>query len=187
MKRFYLILLSALFIVIVGTPSAVRSQTLSVLHSFSWSASGPFNDGYAPASYDAAGGQNILVYNGRLYGLTMYGGSDANNVGVLFSCLPDGTDWRILHYFSTVTGGYRPWGSLIEVGGTLYGTTYYGGASGSDQRGTIFSISPFSGLPYTSNYTVLHTFNFPDAIYYPHGTLYHYNGVLYGTCSGGTG
>jgi len=31
-----------------------------------------------------------------------------------------------------------PWAGLIDVNGTLYGTTYYGGASGF---GTVFRVS----------------------------------------------
>lgn len=41
----------------------------------------------------------------------------------------------VLHSFTNTPDGDEPHDALTNVGGTLYGTTYYGGASGN---GTVF-------------------------------------------------
>ncbi|MBM2816460.1 MAG: C-terminal target protein [Ignavibacteria bacterium] len=177
-----------LFILFIAAININYAQSLTVLHNYDWGYSGPYGDGWAPASYSVYGGQDILYYNGRIYGMTLYGGpyTGSGGDGVIFSCEPDGSDYRILYNFEEATYGSRPWGALIEVGGVLYGSTYYGG-SGAGARGILFSINPFNGLPYTPNYTILHTFTYPDDAYYPKGTPYHYNGKLYGLLTGGPG
>jgi uncharacterized repeat protein (TIGR03803 family) len=45
----------------------------------------------------------------------------------------------VLHSFGSSGDGARPYAGLINVNGTLYGTTLEGGANGD---GTIFSITP---------------------------------------------
>jgi uncharacterized repeat protein (TIGR03803 family) len=84
--------------------------------------------------------------------------------------------------------GALPYASLIDVNGTLYGTTYAGGPS---DAGTIFKITT-SGVE-----KVLHYFSYGygDGTY-PFASLTNVNGTLYGTtgeggsssgCHGGCG
>ena len=50
----------------------------------------------------------------------------------------DGPAYRILHKFGGSGDGWFPASALINVKGTLYGTTVRGG---SNNRGTVFSIT----------------------------------------------
>jgi uncharacterized repeat protein (TIGR03803 family) len=81
----------------------------------------------------------------------------------------------------TLTGGgtgNTPYGGLIDVGGTLYGTTSGGGAS---NRGTVFSLSQ-SGTE-----KVLRSFMGGTDGAHPEATLLNVNGTLYGTTTAGGG
>jgi uncharacterized repeat protein (TIGR03803 family) len=66
---------------------------------------------------------------------------------------------------------------LIDVNGTLYGTTYYGGASGCNDVGcgTVFQISP-SG----SGYSTLYDFQGKPDGQHPMSGLTAAQGALYG-------
>ncbi len=75
---------------------------------------------------------------GNLYGATFGGGKG----GIAFELEPRATGpWQefILHEFGTAGDGASPdSGLIIDASGTLYGTTYAGGAN---QAGTAFSIT----------------------------------------------
>src|ERR1700719_222189 len=66
-----------------------------------------------------------------------------------------GSNEKVLHSFAGPPGdGTEPLAGLINVNGTLYGTTIYGGAScGSGGCGTVFSVDPTTGAE-----TVLYSF-----------------------------
>ncbi len=82
-----------------------------------------------------------------LYGTTYQGG--ATNEGALYSVTTSGSE-SVMHSFPTGSNdGYYPEGPLTAVNGTLYGTTYYGGANG---EGVLFSITP------SNSYQVLYNF-----------------------------
>lgn len=87
------------------------------------------------------------------------------------------SSYQVIYRFSGRPGGAQgPWAGLINVDGTLYGTTFLGGASGV---GTVFSVTP-SGTE-----TVLHSFGSSDGIF-PKAGLINVKGTLYGaTFSGG--
>jgi uncharacterized repeat protein (TIGR03803 family) len=93
-------------------------------------------------------------------------------------------EYSVLFSFDS-TDGALPTGDLLNVGGTLYGTTYTGG-SGSyctvgDGCGTVFSVTT-SGTE-----TVIYKFLGPPDGSAPNGGLTDVNGTLYGTTnSGGT-
>jgi uncharacterized repeat protein (TIGR03803 family) len=84
--------------------------------------------------------------------------------------------YRVLYSFAGGSDGEAPLASLIDVHGTLYGTTYAGGAYGN---GTVFSITP-SGTE-----QVLYNFaGSPDGAS-PAASLVDVNGTLYGTTTEG--
>jgi uncharacterized repeat protein (TIGR03803 family) len=99
----------------------------SVLYSF---AGG--NDGAFP------NGGGLLKVGGRLYGTTENGG--ASNHGTVFSVSVKSGAESVLYSFvgSAGSDGAFPLAGLINVAGTLYGTTELGGAN---NLGTIFSLS----------------------------------------------
>lgn len=124
-------------------------------------------------------GSLMQASNGKLYGLTAYGG--AYDSGCLFSWDPSTQAFVKLHDFSS-TSGSIPWGSLIQAAnGKLYGLTSYGGTYGF---GTLFSFDPATG-----QHSKLFDFNGPGLSSngaYPYGDLLEFNtGKLYGMTSGG--
>ncbi|HTZ70450.1 MAG TPA: choice-of-anchor tandem repeat GloVer-containing protein [Acetobacteraceae bacterium] len=137
----------------------LKTGVETVLHSF-----GLGNDGQRPEA-------GLLDVNGTLYGTTFYGG-DYPNGGTLFLFdLKTGTE-SVLHSFGSGTDGAGPKAAVIDVNGTLYGTTWQGG---TDNDGTVFSIDPSTGAE-----TVLHSFNNTDG-QWPVARLINVKGVLYGT------
>ncbi|HEX6223915.1 MAG TPA: choice-of-anchor tandem repeat GloVer-containing protein, partial [Chryseolinea sp.] len=67
---------------------------------------------------------------------TIYG-AIVNGDGAIFTCLPDGTDYRIIHNFS-LPDGRVPSGKIVQgADGLLYGRTRLGGSNG---MGTTFRI-----------------------------------------------
>jgi len=133
------------------------------------------NDGAAP--YAA-----LLSVGGTLYGTTTGGGT--HNHGTVFSInLATGAE-TVLYSFAGGSDGAFPQAALINVGGTLYGTTYQGGAGGgSGGDGTLFSINPATGAE-----TVVHTFVGGSDGSLPDAALINVGGILYGTTgTGGTG
>lgn len=82
-------------------------------------------------------GNLLFASDGKLYGMTQKGGAYGH--GVIFSILPDGTDFKKIHDFDGVITGSSPQGSLVEfTDGQLYGMTSSGGAKGF---GVIFKIT----------------------------------------------
>ena len=77
--------------------------------------------------------------------------------------------------------GKFPFANLINVSGTLYGTTYEGGSYSCRTKrgcGTVFSITTSGGE------TVLHSFKGKSGSY-PFAALLDVSGTLYGTTSDG--
>jgi len=96
-------------------------------------------DGYQPQS-------GLANIGGTVYGTTYQGGT--KNEGVVYAVTAGGVE-TILHNFGTKSkDGINPDGPLTAVNGTLYGTTYQGGA----EHGTIFSITP------SGSYKILYNF-----------------------------
>jgi uncharacterized repeat protein (TIGR03803 family) len=99
--------------------------------------------------------------------------------GTVFSISTSGVE-HVLHSFSNQHDGADPAASLIDVKGTLYGTTVYGGTySGSFQGGTVFSVTT-SGAE-----RVLHSFNSGSDGALPDASLINLKGMLYGAAYGG--
>ncbi|HWY74746.1 MAG TPA: choice-of-anchor tandem repeat GloVer-containing protein [Verrucomicrobiae bacterium] len=131
-----------------GTLFAIKTDgsEFTVLHTFTasshdYAASSPYYEG---TNSDGVSPQGSLTVAGNtLYGTAALGGSFYS--GTVYSLNTDGTDFKVLHAFSTYPGegnpnsdGFFPRSGLAFSGNTLYGTTQFGGTLGG---GTIFSIS----------------------------------------------
>lgn len=120
-------------------------------------------------------GSLMQASDGKLYGMTSYGG--LNNKGVIFEFDPFTYSYNVIHNFNG-TDGERPYGGLIQASnGKLYGMTYQGGTSG---KGVIFEYDIYYDI-YTKIYDF--TSNYSN----PNGDLYEASdGKLYGlTCNHG--
>jgi uncharacterized repeat protein (TIGR03803 family) len=141
---------------------------VTVLHSFAGVPDGQFPN--TKLVRDAAG---------NLYGTTEIGGDPkcnfANGCVMVFKLDATGTE-TVLHSFteSRADGGYPEGGLVRDASGTLYGTTYFGGAS---NLGTVFKLDN-AGVE-----TVLYSFTggATDGAYPLAGLLQGATGTLYGT------
>lgn len=142
----------------------------SVLHSFAGSEDGSFPDA------------SLIDVGGVLYGTTSRGGSKQlgrdSGRGTVFTITSSGAK-TVIHRFRASKYGVFPNAPLIDVDGTLYGTTELGGANG--KLGTLFAMTS-SGTE-----TVLHSFGGSGDGARPVAGLVSVKGVLYGTTyDGGT-
>jgi len=119
--------------------------------------------------------------SGALYGTTYSGGSGGGcpvGCGTIFTVGPSDTE-QVLYSFAGAPDGALPNGPLLELNGTLYGTTNIGGSS---NLGTIFSAPPTGGE------RVIYSFQGGSDGDGPDDGLAGLSNVLYGTAaSGGTG
>ena len=135
-----------------------------VLHSFA-----DDGDGYFPFA-------GLTSVDGTLYGTTGNGGAYNSGIGgTVFSITTGGTE-KVLHSFGSGTDGRGPTAGLINVKGTLYGTT---GAGGAYNAGTVFSITT------GGTEKVLHSFTGGADGDDPESGLIEVGGKLYGTTNGG--
>jgi uncharacterized repeat protein (TIGR03803 family) len=118
-------------------------------------------------------GADLTTVNGTLYGTTECGGALGD--GTVFSITPGGTEKAVYSFCSKTncSDGIEPTAGLINVNGTIYGTTYSGGTSG---HGTVFSINLTSGAE-----TVLYAFTGGSDGDSPMAGLISVRGTLYGT------
>jgi uncharacterized repeat protein (TIGR03803 family) len=160
-----------------GTVFAITtSGKETVLHSF---GSGPGDGAYPQAG--------LLNVNGTLYGTTVAGPANckkSGGCGTVFAITTSGTE-TVLYSFKS-SGGASPEAGLINLNGTLYGTTYYGGAKckDGDGCGTVFAITT------SGRETVLHSFGGKEGGdgAHPVAGLIDVGDTLYGTTHyGGTG
>jgi uncharacterized repeat protein (TIGR03803 family) len=85
----------------------------------------------------------VMDQSGNLYGASAGDGFETE--GAVFELVPDGRKWKqaVLHRFcseSRCADGSRPFGALVvDAAGSLYGTTYEGGAYG---YGVVFELTP---------------------------------------------
>src|SRR5579871_5057317 len=99
-----------------------------------------------------------------------------------------GTSYKVVYSFGAAPDGNRPVASLIDVGGTLYGTTKYGG-NGYNCRpsggcGTVFSLT--TGGTERVLYSFGSQYRGEDGMY-PLANLSEVHGALYGTTVEGGG
>jgi uncharacterized repeat protein (TIGR03803 family) len=100
----------------------------ALMHSF---PSSSVTDGSLPLAND------LVAVGSTLYGMTHHGGNNA--LGVLLHINLDGSGFGVDHAFTgaPLDGAY-PFGTPVEYGGVLYGTT---GNGGSADDGVIFAIA----------------------------------------------
>jgi uncharacterized repeat protein (TIGR03803 family) len=129
---------------------------------------------------DGAGPRGTLLEaNGLLYGTTRYGGGSGcggSGCGTVFRVNASG-DEHVLHAFGAGDDGQQPYVGLVNVKGTLYGTTLFGG--GTCDCGTVYSVRT-SGAE-----KVLHRFASGTDGSVPSAGLIAVDGTLYGTTQGG--
>ncbi len=164
---------------LVSTPA--NKPNYKVLYSF----------GAAPdGSYPTAG---LIDMRGTLYGTTAGGGSNScayypyspyNGCGTVFSLATGGAE-NVLYRFGTAPDGSVPYASLLDVGGTLYGTTVYGGSHTCGYRSQPFSCGTVFSITTSGTEKVLHDFGQAGDGEYPLAGLIKVKGTLYGTTSGG--
>jgi uncharacterized repeat protein (TIGR03803 family) len=110
-----------------GIPAAAsdgRSAAYKSLHLFRGGA-----DGANP--YSA-----LTDVKGTLYGVTYGNRVGTCGYGTVFSVTPAGKE-RAIYCFKGMPDGAEPVGTLLAVGGSLYGTTFNGGSHG---LGSVFQI-----------------------------------------------
>jgi len=168
----------------IGAPGAMpQSRALAARAGLSnykvlYSFRGGDRDGAKPRA-------GLIDVGGTLYGTTQFGGPVNSTLhcytgcGTVFSITLGGTE-SVLHAFATKrhaeSDGQYPLAGLIDAGGTLYGTTGFGGTY---NRGTVFTISS------SGSEQVLHSFGAASDGTYPYATLIDVGGTLYGTTSNG--
>ena len=141
-----------------------------MLHSF-----GGSGDGWNPYA-------GLIDVKDTLYGTTHEGGAAGD--GTVFAITTSGTE-SVLYSFKGGSGdGGYPTADIVNVKGTLYGTTEYGGAYGSGYHGngTVFAIIK-SGKD-SGKESVLHSFGGSGDGDNPE-TLINVGGALYGTTVNG--
>jgi uncharacterized repeat protein (TIGR03803 family) len=82
------------------------------------------------------------------------------------------SEYSVVYSFQGKPDGAYPFSGLVNVGGTLYGTTYEGGATNS---GTAFGVTP------AGTETMLYSFQGGNDGLNPWGGLTKVDGTLYGT------
>jgi uncharacterized repeat protein (TIGR03803 family) len=108
----------------------------TMLYSFQ---GGP-NDGANPRA-------SLINVGGTLYGTTEYGGSTANcpafGCGTVFGVTTGGVETMLYPFQGGINDGANPYANLINVGGSLVGTTVYGGptANCGGGCGTVIKIT----------------------------------------------
>lgn len=137
---------------------------------------------------DGSYATSLIAEAGTLYGTTETGGTGyhGQGLGTAFTLDPNSGHEHVLYSFcqdQSCSDGQNPNPAMIDVDGTLYGTTVSGGAYGCGNGqgcGTVFSLDPTTGVE-----TVIHSFGNGHDGRIPQASLIAANGLLYGTTYGG--
>jgi uncharacterized repeat protein (TIGR03803 family) len=153
--------------------SVTTTGTVKALHTFAGGS-----DGANPWA-------GLVAVKGLLYGTTTAGGGNTSECAFLYGCgtvysISTSGTYAMLYSFS-FEGGAVPWAGLINVNGTLYGSTEYGGDRSCSEYGcgVVFSITA------RGKERVLHSFTGGSDGGYPYAGLINVKGLLYGTTIGG--
>ena len=168
MPRFSCGLLSMALAASSVTVASAQAATEAVVYSFKGG-----QDGEIPSA--------LINVGGTLYGTTS-GDDVLKFAGTVFKATRTGAE-KVIYRFKETRGGNQPDGaspnSLINLNGTLYGTTQVGG---TNYGGTFFRMSP------TRAETVLYDFKGEGDGEEPFGPLLNLGGIFYGTTyAGGSG
>ena len=165
-----------------GTASQGGAGAKGTVYSVTTTGSAAVLYNFFGAGDGATPDAGVVNMKGTFYGTTTTGGS-RDKGGTAYSVSSSGLH-TVLHDFKGGSDGYDPEGGLINIKGTLYGTTVYGGAGcGSSGCGTFYSMTT------SGKVTVLYSFAGGSDGVHPEGNLLDVNGTLYGTTQlgGGTG
>lgn len=129
--------------------------------------------------------------NGVFYGVTQFGGDAtdckvaSSGCGVVFAVNAADKE-RVVHTFGKPPGGEEPSGGLLDVAGTFYGVTVYGGTVNSN---CMFGCGVVYRVSNSGKYSVLYRFTGGSDGALPSGSLTEdASGNVYGaTDSGGNG
>jgi uncharacterized repeat protein (TIGR03803 family) len=128
------------------SPDGSGGWTETVLHTFGQNG---ITDGYS------ASGSLVFDKAGNLYGTTTNGG--LHSAGVVYELSPvtgGGWTYSVIHNFGvSKNDGGAPTGVTIDSVGSLYGTTYSGGAHGG---GVAYQLIPGTGGVWAQS--ILHSF-----------------------------
>ena len=152
--------------------SVTLSGTEHVLYSFAGGS-----DGAAPEA-------GLLYVKGMLYGTTAAGGGSGcggKGCGTVFSIGATQSE-KVLYSFKGGADGASPQAPLVDVFGTLYGTTYAGGGSecGGAGCGSVYSISTTGRAE-----RVIHSYGGGNRGRNPAGGLLLAGSAVYGTTTYG--
>ncbi len=143
--------------------SITPAGTEKVIYSFKGGT-----DGQYPYS-------RLAVAKGVLYGTTYQGGVYPG-WGVVFGVTPAGKEHVVYSFKANSDGAHPQLAGLVALNGSLYGTTYQGGAHGA---GTVFKVGLGGGEQ------VLYGFKGGSDGQYPYAGLTDVGGSLYGTTNVG--
>lgn len=133
-------------------------------------------DGTQHGSFSQPG---LLKYNGKLLGVTAYGG--ANNLGVIYQFDPITSAFEKLFEFSSCQDGCNPAAySLVMTEGKIFGVTTNGGNDMIPKAGTIFELN-LENFQLTKKY-VFEDLSIANSL---RAMVIAQNGKLYGTASAG--
>ncbi len=141
----------------------------TILHSFGHGA-----DGENPTA-------PLIDLKGTLYGTTAAGGSGKcsgstySGCGTVFKITTSGKE-SVVYSFKSGSDGQAPRGGMVDLNGTLYGTTILGGGS---NLGTVFKMTP------ARKESVLYSFKGGNDGVGPYASLTDVKGKLYGVTYGG--
>ncbi len=158
----------------VGTVfSITKSGEETVMHSF-----GGSGDGAQPFA-------GLTDVDGTFFGTTSAGGT--YNYGTVFSVTPDGVEKVLYSFNRKLPDGRNPYAGLVDVKGTLYGTTSGGGDHTCNGLGcgTVFSITTSGTEKVLYSFGKLATSRAGDDGSYPVAGLLYTRGLFYGTTSQG--
>lgn len=153
--------------------SITKAGVEKVIYSFNGG-----NDGAVPYA-------GLIDVGGSLYGTTAFGGTGSvpdhcNGCGTVFSVTPGGVEKVVYSFQAGLHDGEMPMAKLVNVGGTLFGTTIIGGYTG---EGTVFSVT-LSGI----EKELLAFYGCgSDGGSSPAAGLIKFGGTLYGTTQQGSG
>ena len=175
--------------VLYGTASAGGTGQQGTVFQLSATGGGFATIHSFNSSSDGSTPYGTLVLSGTtLYGTTYRGGS--GGYGTIYAVATDGSGLTPLHNFNGGEDGAFPYAGLLLAGGTLFGTTFSGGAA---DDGAIFKIntdgSGFATLlsfPTTRQNPFTGSYGNTDGAS-PVGGLVLAGSTLYGTASQGGG